>query len=167
MTCLCYILTFLQLQLLGAAVAEKLRYNIGKSIIVSHGIKSFTDHDDQPFKVSGILEKTGTPIDNTVIVSLEAIEAIHVDWSSGAKIPGQETPIEEIRKMDLSAKNITAAFIGVKSKLTIFKLQRWINEYPEEALTSILPGVALHEEQHLAILKSKLLQDIHLSISAV
>ena len=100
-------------------------------------------------------------------MSLEAIEAIHVDWSSGAKIPGQETPIEEIRKMDLSAKNITAAFIGVKSKLTIFKLQRWINEYPEEALTSILPGVALHEEQHLAILKSKLLQDIHLSISAV
>jgi putative ABC transport system permease protein len=130
---------------IGAAVAEKLKYNIGKSIIVSHGIKSFTDHDDQPFKVSGILEKTGTPIDNTVIVSLEAIEAIHVDWSSGAKIPGQETPIEEIRNMDLSAKNITAAFIGVKSKLTIFKLQRWINEYPEEALTSILPGVALHE----------------------
>ena len=130
---------------LGAAVAEKLKYNIGKSIIVSHGIKSFTDHDDQPFKVSGILEKTGTPVDNTVIVSLEAIEAIHVDWSSGAKIPGQETPIEEIRKMDLSAKNITAAFIGVKSKLNIFKLQRWINEYPEEALTSILPGVALHE----------------------
>lgn len=130
---------------LGAAVAEKLKYNIGNSIIVSHGIKSFIDHGDQPFKVSGILEKTGTPVDNTVIVSLEAVEAIHVDWSSGAKIPGQETPIEEIRKMDLSAKNITAAFIGVKSKLTIFKLQRWINEYPEEALTSILPGVALHE----------------------
>ena len=130
---------------LGASVAEKLKYEIGESIIVSHGIKSFTDHDDQPFKVSGILEKTGTPVDNTVIVSLEAIEAIHVDWSSGAKIPGQETPIEEIRKMDLSAKNITAAFIGVKSKLSIFKLQRWINEYPEEALTSILPGVALHE----------------------
>ena len=130
---------------LGASVAEKLKYEIGESIIVSHGIKSFTDHDDQPFKVSGILKKTGTPVDNTVIVSLEAIEAIHVDWSSGAKIPGQETPIEEIRKMDLSAKNITAAFIGVKSKLSIFKLQRWINEYPEEALTSILPGVALHE----------------------
>ena len=87
-------------------------------------------------------------IDNTVIVSLEAIEAIHVDWSSGAKIPGQETPIEEIRKMDLSAKNITAAFIGVKSKLTIFKLQRWINEYPEEALTSILPVICTAKSIH-------------------
>ena len=130
---------------LGAGVAEKLQYDINTPLIVSHGLQSFSDHDDQPFKVSGILEKTGTPVDNTVIVSLAAIEAIHVDWSTGAKIPGQETPIEEIRKMDLSPKNITAALLGVKSKLTIFSLQRWINNYPEEAMTAILPGAALQE----------------------
>ena len=130
---------------LGAGVAEKLQYDINTPLIVSHGLQSFSDHDDQPFKVSGILEKTGTPVDNTVIVSLAAIEAIHVDWSTGAKIPGQETPIEEIRKMDLSPKNITAALLGVKSKLTIFNLQRWINNYPEEAMTAILPGAALQE----------------------
>ena len=130
---------------LGAGVAEKLQYDVNTPLIVSHGLQSFSDHDDQPFKVSGILEKTGTPVDNTVIVSLAAIEAIHVDWSTGAKIPGQETPIEEIRKMDLSPKNITAALLGVKSKLTIFNLQRWINNYPEEAMTAILPGAALQE----------------------
>ena len=130
---------------LGFGVAEKLGYKIDSPLIVSHGLQSFTDHDDQPFKVSGILAKTGTPVDNTVIVSLQAIEAIHVDWSSGTKIQGQETPIDQIRKMDLSPKNITAALVGVKSKLQVFKLQRWINEYPEEALSSILPGVALQE----------------------
>ena len=130
---------------LGFGVAEKLDYQINSSIIVSHGLKSFTDHDDQPFKVSGILAKTGTPVDNTIIVSLKAIEAIHVDWSSGAKIPGQVTPIDEIRKMDLATSNITAVLLGIDSKLKIFQLQRWINEYPEEALTAILPGVALQE----------------------
>ena len=130
---------------LGFSVAEKLDYQINSSIIVSHGLKSFTDHDDQPFKVSGILAKTGTPVDNTIIVSLKAIEAIHVDWSSGAKIPGQVTPIDEIRKMDLATSNITAVLLGVDSKLKIFQFQRWINEYPEEALTAILPGVALQE----------------------
>ena len=130
---------------LGFGVAEKLDYQINSSIIVSHGLKSFTDHDDQPFKVSGILAKTGTPVDNTIIVSLKAIEAIHVDWSSGAKIPGQVTPIDEIRKMDLATSNITAVLLGINSKLKIFQLQRWINEYPEEALTAILPGVALQE----------------------
>ena len=130
---------------LGAGVAEKLGYEIGTSLIISHGLQSFSDHDDQPFKVSGILKKTGTPVDNTVIVSLAAIEAIHVDWSTGAKIPGQLTPIDEIRQMDLTPKNITAALVGVKSKLTIFQLQRWINEYSEEAMTAILPGAALQE----------------------
>ena len=130
---------------IGFGVAEKLGYNISTPLIVSHGLKSFLEHDDQPFKVSGILAKTGTPVDNTIIVSLEAIEAIHVDWSSGAKIPGKATPIDQIRKMDLSPSNITAVLLGVNSKLTIFQLQRWINEYPEEALTSILPGVALQE----------------------
>lgn len=130
---------------IGFGVAEKLGYNISTPLIVSHGLKSFLEHDDQPFKVSGILAKTGTPVDNTIIVSLEAIEAIHVDWSSGAKIPGKATPIDKIRKMDLSPSNITAVLLGVNSKLTIFQLQRWINEYPEEALTSILPGVALQE----------------------
>ena len=130
---------------LGVGVAEKLDYQINSSIIVSHGLKSFTDHDDQPFKVSGILAKTGTPVDNTIIVSLKAIEAIHVDWSSGAKIPGQITPIDEIRKMDLATSNITAVLLGIDSKLKIFQFQRWINEYPEEALTAILPGVALQE----------------------
>ena len=130
---------------LGSGVAEKLGYDINTPLIVSHGLESFTKHDDQPFRVSGILKKTGTPVDNTVIVSLAAIEAIHVDWSTGAKIPGQQTPIEEIRQMDLTPKNITAALIGVKSKLSIFYLQRWINDYPEEALTAILPGAALQE----------------------
>tara|TARA_B100001063_G_scaffold119106_1_gene111244 strand:+ start:896 stop:2146 length:1251 start_codon:yes stop_codon:yes gene_type:complete len=130
---------------IGFSVAEKLGYKISTPLIVSHGLKSFTEHDDQPFKVSGILAQTGTPVDNTIIVSLEAIEAIHVDWSSGAKIPGKVTPIDQIRKMDLSPSNITAVLLGVNSKLKIFQLQRWINEYPEEALSSILPGVALQE----------------------
>ena len=130
---------------IGFGVAEKLGYNINTPLIVSHGLKSFLEHDDQPFKVSGILAKTGTPVDNTIIVSLEAIEAIHVDWSSGSKVSGKATPIEQIRKMDLSPSNITAVLLGVNSKLKIFQLQRWINEYPEEALSSILPGVALQE----------------------
>jgi putative ABC transport system permease protein len=130
---------------IGFGVAEKLGYNIDTPLIVSHGLKSFLEHDDQPFKVSGILAKTGTPVDNTIIVSLEAIEAIHVDWSSGSKVSGKATPIDQIRKMDLSPSNITAVLLGVNSKLKIFQLQRWINEYPEEALISILPGVALQE----------------------
>jgi putative ABC transport system permease protein len=130
---------------IGADVAQTLGYAVGDPIVVAHGLRSFSEHADQPFRVVGILEKTGTPVDRTVIVSLEAIEAIHVDWQSGAQIPGQTTPVEAIRQMDLQPTAITAALVGVESRLQIFGLQRWINEYPEEPLLAILPGVALQE----------------------
>ena len=130
---------------IGAEVAATLGYAVGGPIVVSHGLASFTHHDDQPFRVAGIIDRTGTPVDRTVIVSLEAIEAIHVDWQSGAQIPGQSTPVEQIRQMDLSPSTVTAALVGVKSRLQIFGLQRWINTYPEEPLLAVLPGVALQE----------------------
>lgn len=130
---------------IGADVAETLGYSIGDPIVVAHGLASFSEHEDQPFRISGILEKTGTPVDRTVIVSLEAIEAIHVDWQSGAQIPGQSTPADVIRQMDLKPQAVTAALIGVKGRLQVFGLQRAINEYPQEPLLAILPGVALQE----------------------
>ena len=78
-------------------------------------------------------------------MSLEAIEAIHVDWQNGARMPGQSISADEVRKMDLTPKAITAALLGLKSKLATFKLQRAINEYQEEPLSAIMPGVALQE----------------------
>lgn len=130
---------------IGADVAATLGYRVDDPIVVAHGLASFSKHEDQPFRISGILEKTGTPVDRTVIVSLEAIEAIHVDWQGGAKVPGRTTPVEVIRQMDLTPKAVTAAMLGVKSRLKVFQLQRAINEYPQEPLLAVLPGVALQE----------------------
>jgi putative ABC transport system permease protein len=130
---------------IGADVAKTLGYSVGDPIVVAHGLASFAEHKDQPFRVSGILEKTGTPVDRTVIVSLEGIEAIHVDWQSGAQKPGDPTPVEKVRQMDLKPKAITAALVGVSSPLKTFSLQRAINEYAQEPLLAILPGVALQE----------------------
>lgn len=130
---------------IGADVAATLGYSVDDPIVVAHGLASFTEHEDQPFRVAGILERTGAPVDRTVIVSMEAIEAIHVDWGNGAKIQGQSTPVDEIRQMDLEPQAITAALIGVKSPLQTFALQRAINEYRQEPLLAILPGVALQE----------------------
>jgi putative ABC transport system permease protein len=132
---------------IGADVAAQLGYKVGDRIVVAHGLGStgFLEHDDKPFQVSGILAKTGTPVDRTVHVSLEAIEAIHVDWQSGARIPGQSISADEVRKMPLQPKAITAALIGLKSKLAVFRLQRAINDYRAEPLSAILPGATLQE----------------------
>ena len=132
---------------IGSDVAAGLGYKVGDRVVIAHGLGavSFVEHDDKPFKVAGILEKTGTPVDRTVHVSLAAIEAIHVDWQSGAQVPGQSIGADQVRTMNLQPKSITAALIGLKSKIDVFKLQRAINAYPREALSAILPGAALQE----------------------
>ena len=129
---------------LGADVAAQFGYDLGSDIVVVHGLASFVEHDTLPFQVSGVLEKTGTPVDRTLFVSLRAIEAIHVDWEDGAK-SAQDTPSDILRQMPLNPGSITAALVGVKSKLQIFGLQRWINEYGEEPVMAIMPGIALGE----------------------
>ena len=132
---------------IGADVASTLGYTVGSKIVVAHGLGNvaFLEHDDKPFVVSGILAKTGTPADRTVHVSLEAIEAIHVDWQGGGRIPGHTVTADQVRHMDLKPKAVTAALIGLKSRIATFRLQRAINEYPEEPLSAIIPGAALQE----------------------
>ena len=132
---------------LGAEVAAALGYGLGDPIVIAHGASdvSFARHDDKPFQVVGILERTGTPVDRTVHVSLEGIEAIHVDWQGGAPLPGLQVSAEQARAMDLTPKAITAALVGLKSKVATFQVQRYVNEYPEEPLSAILPGAALSQ----------------------
>ena len=132
---------------LGAEVAEALGYRIDDPIIIAHGAGKvgFIKHDDKPFKVVGILKKTGTPVDQTVHVRLEGIEAIHIDWKDGAPIPGQSISSDRVLTMDLSPMVVTAFFIGLKSRIKAFGVQRYVNEYPREPLLAILPGVALQE----------------------
>lgn len=88
---------------LGAEVADQLGYQVGDAIVVAHGAGNhdIMVHDDLPFRVSGILERTGTPVDRTVHVSLEGLESIHADWQHGVRIPqrrvGAGTPGEVSR----------------------------------------------------------------------
>ncbi|MET2953952.1 ABC transporter permease [Vibrio harveyi] len=131
---------------LGSDVAKQLGYKIGSEIIIAHGISDvgFSRHDNLPFKVVGVLAPTGTPVDKTVHVSLEAIEAIHVGWESGARL-GPTPSAAELKARDFQPKQITAMLVGLKSRIQTFALQRQINTYPKEPLSAIMPGVALHE----------------------
>jgi len=132
---------------LGADVAGTLGYRLGDPIVVAHGLGEIETslHDDKPFRVAGILRKTGTPVDRTVHVSLEAIEAIHIDWQGGRRDPSQAMSAAEVAQLPLQPRAITAALVGLTSRLGVFRLQRFINEFRDEPLTAILPGVALQQ----------------------
>lgn len=132
---------------LGADVAQALNYRLGQNVIIAHGAGkvSLIKHDDKPFQVVGIIEKTGTPVDQTIHVKLEGIEAIHIDWQGGAPIPGRSISAQKVLTMDLAPKTITAFFVGLKSRIAAFSVQRQVNQYRAEPLLAILPGVALQE----------------------
>jgi putative ABC transport system permease protein len=132
---------------LGAEVADRLGYRLGQSIVIAHGAGevSFALHDDKPFRVVGILARTGTPVDQTVHVSLAGIEAIHADWQGGAPTPGLRLSAEQVRLLDLTPKTITAFLVGLKSKIAIFRVQREINAFADEPLLAILPGLTLQQ----------------------
>mgnify|MGYP001004562918 FL=1 len=133
---------------IGSEVANNLKYQLNGNIIIAHGTGniSFLKHEDRPFKVVGILRPTGTPVDQTIHVSLEGITAMHIDWKSGAPpLEGEGLSSEDIMKLDLKSEEITSFLIGLRSKIHAFDLQREINSYKEEPLSAIMPGVALQE----------------------
>lgn len=133
---------------LGAEVAEALNYKLGDQIVLAHGVAtvSLTQHDDKPFRVVGILARTGTPVDRTLHISLAGMEALHVDWQNGMPARGNaKVSAEQARDMHLQPKAITAVLLGLKSKVATFAVQRQVNEYRGEPLLAILPGVALQE----------------------
>jgi len=142
---------------LGSKVADDLGYKLGDKIILAHGIAktSFSLHQDKPFIVTGILATTGTPVDQTLHVSLQGLEAIHTDWQ-GTQASTQHTG-NTFESERLQPQSITAIMLGLESKITTFKVQRNINQYKQEALLAIMPGVALSELwQMMAILEDAL-----------
>jgi len=145
---------------IGAEVARQLGYGLGQNITLAHGLHDHDhdhdpahenaadkadDHADKPFKVVGILAPTGTPVDRTVHVSLQALEALHLDWAGGTPLPGGQIPADMARKFNLEPEEVTAALVGLKSRAAVFNVQRFVNVYQAEALMGVMPGVALCE----------------------
>lgn len=132
---------------LGAEVARTLGYALGAEFDISHGLKSagFAEHKNRPFRTVGVLARTGTPVDRTIHVSLEGIEAVHLGWNNGAPPMGR-TPAaapDDIDASQLQPVSITAFLVGLKSKSAVLRYQRNVNTFRQEALSAVIPGVAL------------------------
>ena len=67
---------------LGYNVAKENNLNIGDQIIGSHGIaESSHSHENSPYIVVGILEKTHTAYDNTLFTKAESVWETHTEHS--------------------------------------------------------------------------------------
>ena len=128
---------------IGYDVAKTLNYKINDKIIVAHGISSQDFHDEFPFRINGILKKSGSNTDKLIFVSLEALEAIHKDWQGGFKLPKFKSKLKSFNESDLVPKEITGAIIKLNSKIKIFQFKRDLFKYKNEPIQAIIPGLAL------------------------
>lgn len=130
---------------LGAEVAAKLGLNSGDELVVSHGSggTSFSDHDAHPFRVSGVLARTGTPTDVAVYIPLAGLGLVHGEYIRADERPDHEHDHDAADEPPVYT--LSAVLLGLESKPLALRLQRQINTYKGEPLTAIMPGMALQE----------------------
>ena len=137
---------------LGAEVARRLGYRSGDQLALSHGGAGaghdddhHAHHRDKPFTVSGVLAPTGTPVDRALYIGLHAMQAIHLDWHGGAPIPGVSVRAADLGKFDLAPKQVSAVLVGLKQRAAVLRMQRKFNTEAGEALSAVIPAVALEQ----------------------
>ena len=152
----------------GSEVAARLGYKQGSEIIIAHGSgdESFITHSDKPFKVVGILERTGTPVDRAVYVGLKSINAIHERF--GGDEHGHDPLMAHAgHEKESEQGGLSAILIGLKSRGAALTLQRVFNEHEHESLTAIMPGVVLLEVWQMMSMVEKVLLVVSWLVVAV
>lgn len=152
---------------LGAEVAARLGYRPGQSIVLAHGAGevSFVEHDEQPFRVVGILRPTGTPVDRSVQVPLKGLALLHESGQDEADPLAAALHAGE--GGDEPPMSLTAALVGLKQRSAALGLQRSIGEYTGEPLTAVLPGPTLMEIWEIAGLAERALLGVSIMVVVV
>lgn len=146
---------------IGYEVAKKLHYTLGTSVIIEHGVTrdvGMLHHDDFPFHVVGVLQPTGTIMDQSLFVSLLSLEAIH---HQSQKSPLNEQSSKAIHDHDedegadieihqhVGVDELTAFFMKLKNRIDILNIQREINNETSEPLSAVIPSVVVNDIWHM------------------
>src|SRR5690606_18317473 len=111
---------------LGVEAARQLQLGVGDTFVGSHGIASSShEHEEHPYKVSGILEKRGTVVDQLILTSIESVwythdeEHDHAKLSTAVSTSGFPQTEEE--------REITAMLVQYGNPIAAVQLPRFIN----------------------------------------
>ena len=118
--------------LVGSKVYSKLKIDIGDDLISSHGLRETGEsHDDQSFKVVGLLKPSNSVIDQLIITLPQSVWDVHGNHDHEEE---HEHDHEEEHEHDHDEEHqhddreITAMLIKFKSPMNIIQFPRQINE---------------------------------------
>lgn len=121
----------------GARAAENLNLSMGSKFVSSHGLSAQGHaHEDSEFVVVGILEKTGSVLDNLILTSIESIWQVHdvhaerpsrgVRKEGPDRLPVGSRLVPSVEATD-SSLEITSLLIRYRSAMGAVQLPRWVN----------------------------------------
>ncbi|MBB6462154.1 ABC transporter permease [Flammeovirga kamogawensis] len=120
---------------IGATAAKKLNLKIGDDFHSSHGMgEGGHDHEEEHFKIVGILKPTGTVIDQLLLTSLESIWDVHKHSSKSKANYGNLSD----KKEDTPDKQITTMLIKFRNPMGAITLPRMVNE--QTSMQAALPS---------------------------
>ena len=98
----------------GARVAENLGLKIGDTFFSAHGLKDQTDiHTNKTFTVVGILEPSGSVVDQLLLTPMESIWYVHM---------------EDGEVMDPEAREITAMLLKKRNPLAVLTIPNTLRD---------------------------------------
>jgi len=115
---------------IGSETSQKTGLKAGDTFTGSHGVDSYEGaeaHDEFKFKVTGILEKTFTPADRVIFVTMNSVWKIH-DHEEGV----QKDSAALIR----NEKTITSILLKLKNPVYFDLIRRQINDNKYEGINA-------------------------------
>ena len=108
---------------LGAEVAARTGHGLGTTFSGAHGLgdRGGQAHDEHPYVVVGILQRTGTVLDRLVIANYQSVWAVHAGHHDIKAVADIETQMTD------DEKEFTALLIQYASPLAAAILPRYIN----------------------------------------
>ena len=98
----------------GARVAQNLGLNVGDTFFSAHGLKDQTDiHTNKTFTVVGILEPSGSVVDQLLLTPMESIWNVHA---------------EEGETVDPAEREITAMLLKKRNPLAVLTIPNALRE---------------------------------------
>ncbi|MCD9149270.1 ABC transporter permease [Pseudophaeobacter flagellatus] len=146
---------------IGFEVASSLGYQVGMTIVNAHGGGEIETevHSETPFTISAVLERTGSPVDRMVFVSLEGFAAIHSEDNESTLDPLSNTGLDmtttdvdgaTTNSMDQghddhehARGSINAIYVGLTAPEAALAVQRYVGEFQAEPLTAAMPTATL------------------------
>ncbi|MBL8006181.1 MAG: ABC transporter permease [Ignavibacteria bacterium] len=130
---------------IGSDVADKSGLKTGSKFTGSHGIESYEGsetHDEYNFTVAGILNKTYTPADKVIFVTMNSIWKLHGShFPEENKTDGNTSKLKNTDEINENSNSITSVFVTLKNPVYFDLLRRQINENMYEGINAqaVLP----------------------------